>query len=158
AYQRLSGTLTTELSRSLRKGDKSLMGVVINTLLAWPDCCFRVETVRHPKKRILLHEVDALFSEAEVMPKEAELINICQAEKRKSRKVLVFSTYTGTRDTTSRLKSILQTRGLKTAVLKSSVSTDMREEWIMARVDEGIDVLITNPENVKTGLDLLDFP
>lgn len=30
--------------------------------------------------------------------------------------------------------------------------------WILDQVDRGIDVLITNPELVKTGLDLLDFP
>lgn len=30
--------------------------------------------------------------------------------------------------------------------------------WIAEQLDRGIDVLITNPELVKTGLDLLGFP
>jgi len=38
------------------------------------------------------------------------------------------------------------------------VSTTKREDWIFEQVDRDIDVLITNPELVKTGLDLLDFP
>ena len=33
-----------------------------------------------------------------------------------------------------------------------------REDWIAEQLDRGIDVLITNPELVKTGLDLLEFP
>ncbi len=32
------------------------------------------------------------------------------------------------------------------------------EDWVADQVERGIDVLITNPELVKTGLDLLDFP
>jgi len=44
------------------------------------------------------------------------------------------------------------------AVLHASVHTARREDWILDRVDRGVDMLITNPELVKTGLDLLDFP
>jgi hypothetical protein len=33
-----------------------------------------------------------------------------------------------------------------------------REDWLFDQVDKGVDVLITNPELVKTGLDMLEFP
>ncbi|WP_341539217.1 helicase-related protein, partial [Pseudomonas viridiflava] len=72
--------------------------------------------------------------------------------------VLAYSVYTGTRDTTSRIKRVLEQSGLKVAVLRASVDTARREDWILDQVDRGVDVLITNPELVKTGLDLLDFP
>ena len=42
--------------------------------------------------------------------------------------------------------------------MRSSVETGKREDWIADQVDRVIDVLICNPELVKTGLDLLDFP
>ncbi|WP_134536802.1 helicase-related protein, partial [Pseudomonas aeruginosa] len=74
------------------------------------------------------------------------------------RKVLAYTVYSGTRDTTSRLKKVLEQSGLKVAVLRASVDTSRREDWILDQVDRGIDVMITNPELVKTGLDLLDFP
>ena len=48
--------------------------------------------------------------------------------------------------------------GLKVEVLRSSVATTKREDWILDKVDEDIDVLITNPKLVETGLDLLEFP
>ncbi|KXC26729.1 hypothetical protein AW888_06665 [Pseudomonas aeruginosa] len=47
---------------------------------------------------------------------------------------------------------------LKVAVLRASVDTARREDWILDQIDRGIDALITNPELVKTGLDLRDFP
>src|SRR5690606_3891809 len=73
-------------------------------------------------------------------------------------KTLVYSVYTGTRDTTSRLKVLLEQEGFKVAVLRASVDAARREDWIAEQLDRGIDVLITNPELVKTGLDLLEFP
>ncbi|MGG6982280.1 UNVERIFIED_CONTAM: DNA topoisomerase III, partial [Pseudomonas aeruginosa] len=39
AYQRLAATLTAELRQALARRDTTLLGVVLNVLLAWPDCC-----------------------------------------------------------------------------------------------------------------------
>ena len=157
-YNQLETVLKNELNDALRKGDTSLMGVVMNALLRWPDSCFREEVVRHPHSRQQLAYADVIFAEDEHSPKEKELIQLCLQEKSKNRRVLVYTTYTGKHDTTSRLKRLLTDAGLKTSVLRSSVATDRREEWILDQVDLGIDVLICNPELVKTGLDLLEFP
>lgn len=157
-YGRMSRILTQELRQALAKRDTTLLGVVLNVLLAWPDCAFRDEIVKHPRTKDLLALVPSVFTEDELMPKEEELIKLCLAEKAKGRKVLAYSVYTGTRDTTTRLKKVLEQAGLKVAVLRSTVDTSKREDWILDQVDRGIDVLICNPELVKTGLDLLDFP
>ncbi len=158
AYRELSGQLTAALRQALAKRDTTLLGVVLNVLLAWPDCCFRSERVVHPRTRDTLAFVPAQFNELELMPKERELIEICKQEKDAGRKTLVYSVYTGTRDTTSRLKGLLEQEGFKVAVLRASVDASRREDWIAEQLDRGIDVLITNPELVKTGLDLLEFP
>ena len=158
AYQRLAATLTAELRQALARRDTTLLGVVLNVLLAWPDCCFRPEIVKHPRSRDTLAFVPAIFGDEQFMPKEQALVDLCLEEKAKGRKVLAYTVYSGTRDTTSRLKKVLEQSGLKVAVLRASVDTSRREDWILDQVDRGIDVLITNPELVKTGLDLLDFP
>ncbi|PZN70503.1 MAG: DEAD/DEAH box helicase [Candidatus Methylumidiphilus alinenensis] len=157
-YQTLRIRLTLEMKAALAKGDKTLLGVVLNVLLAWPDCAFRDEMVKHPRSGDLLAFAPAVFGELEPAPKELELIRLCREQKAQGRKVLVYSIYTGTRDTTQRIKNLLQGEGFKSAVLRSSVDTSKREDWILEQVDRGIDVLICNPELVKTGLDLLDFP
>jgi len=158
AYRKLCETLKQELRVALVKGDKSLLGVVLNVLLAWPDCAFRDELVRHPHTRAQLAYQPAVFREADVMPKEKKLLQIIREERKKRRRVLVYSVYTGTRDTTARLKSLLDQNGFKTAVLRASVDASRREDWLLEQVDRGVDVVIANPELVKTGLDMLDFP
>lgn len=158
AYQNLASKLTAELRQALARRDTTLLGVVLNVLLAWPDCCFRPETVKHPRTRELLAFVPTIFGDEQLMPKEQALVDLCLQEKANGRKVLAYTVYSGTRDTTARLKRVLEQAGLKVAVLRASVDTARREDWILDQVDRGIDVLITNPELVKTGLDLLDFP
>lgn len=158
AYRQLSGTLTTHLKQALAKRDTTLLGVVLNVLLAWPDTCFRSETVKHPRTHALLAFTPAQFGDLNLMPKERDLIDICRQEKAAGRKTLVYSVYTGTRDTTSRLKTLLEQEGFKVAVLRASVDASRREDWIAEQLDRGIDVLVTNPDLVKTGLDLLEFP
>ncbi|RMN35069.1 DEAD/DEAH box helicase [Pseudomonas coronafaciens pv. zizaniae] len=158
AHRKLAQTLTVELRQALARRDTTLLGVVLNVLLAWPDCCFRPEVVKHPRSRDTLAFVPPVFEDDELMPKEQALLDLCLAEKARNRKVLAYSVYTGTRDTTSRMKRVLEQSGLKVAVLRASVDTARREDWILDQVDRGVDVLITNPELVKTGLDLLGFP
>jgi superfamily II DNA or RNA helicase len=158
AHDRLSNSLKDELRVALRKGDLSLLGVVLNALLAWPDCCFRDELVRHPHSKQTLAFVPAVFAEVERTPKEIELVKICKAEHAEGRRVLLYTVYTGTRDTATRMKSILDAEGFKVAVLRSSVDADKREDWLLEQVDRGVNIVITNPELVKTGLDMLEFP
>jgi hypothetical protein len=130
-YGTLKEKLVSALKEALRKGDKSLLGVVLNALLAWPDCGFREEVVKHPRSGALLAYVGPLFGDLEPTPKERELIRICREQKARGRKVLVYTIYTGTRDNAGRLKNLLQAEGFQAAVLRSSVDTAKREDWIM---------------------------
>lgn len=155
---RLAFPLKRILNDSLRAGDHSLLGVVLNVLLAWPDCAFRDENVYHPHRRIMLASAPALYSDADLMPKERKLLELCRQERSIGRRVLVYTTYTGGRDTTARLKVILEQSGFKVAVLRSTVEAAKREDWLADQVERGVEIIITNPELVKTGLDMLEFP
>lgn len=157
-YDGLTSTLRSELRIALSKGDRTLMGVVLNALLSWPDCCFNEMEFKHPRTRITLASTPVIFEDDEWSPKELELLNICKSRKARGRKVLVYSTYTQTRDTTGRLKKMLEVNGFKVAILRSSVDASKREDWLLDQVDRGVEVIITNPELVKTGLDMLEFP
>jgi hypothetical protein len=157
-YSSLTLGLRHELRLALAQGDRTLMGVVLNALLAWPDCCFEPMEFRHPRSRKLLADTESMFGAEEWSPKELELLDICKTRKAQGRKVLVYSIYTQTRDTTGRLKRMLEVNGFKVALLKSSVPADKREDWLLDQVDRGVDVVISNPELVKTGLDMLAFP
>lgn len=157
-YQKMSKRLGNEMRRCLSQGDNSLLGVVMNVLLRWPDTGFNAEMVVHPRTRDTLLFEPPIFDETTPAPKESKLIEIIKGEKAAGRRVLVYTTYTGKRDTATRLKRLFEHTQLKTAVLRSSVGTNKREDWIIDQVGRDIDVMICNPELVKTGLDLLDFP
>ena len=156
-YVPLERKLMDCLRQALVSGDHCLLGVVINCLLAWPDCCFREEIVRHPRTQSILKKVPAVLSD-DASPKEEEMLRLCLDAKNAGRRTLLYTVYTGTRDTTGRLKSLLERAGLKPAVLRANVPADRREDWIADQVERDIDVLICHPELVKTGLDLLAFP
>jgi hypothetical protein len=157
-HSRLAVPLRRILNDSLRAGDHSLLGVVLNVLLAWPDCAYREENVYHPHRRVMLTSAPALYGDVDLMPKERKLLEICRQERANGRRVLVYTTYTGGRDTMGRLKAILDKAGFKTAVLRSTVEAAKREDWLADQVDRGVEIIITNPELVKTGLDMLEFP
>ncbi len=157
-YANMSTTLSDEMKRCLATGDNSLLGVVLNVLLRWSDTAFADEIVIHPRERNILFSQQAIFDDNTPAPKEEALINYIKKEKQQGRRVLVYTVYTGKRDITFRIKRMFEYNSIKTAILRSSVSTDKREDWIMEQVDKDIDVMICNPELVKTGLDLLDFP
>ena len=63
--------------------------------------------------------------------------------------------YTDTPCTTGRLKEIFKRHGIKAAVMKATVKADQREDWVEDRLAEGVQVVICNPELVKTGFGLV---
>jgi hypothetical protein len=94
-----------------------------------------------------------------VYPKERDLLRFIDSELSRKRRVWVFATFTNRKDVVSRLESLVRKEGYRTAVLRQdSVDLADRESWVRDRVREGVDVVISNPELVKTGLDLLEFP
>ncbi len=70
----------------------------------------------------------------------------------------MFAVYTQKRDVTARLAHILQREGIRTAVLTSAVPPEKREAWIAQKLREGVQVTISHPKIIETGLDLLGHP
>lgn len=155
AYDHLQLTLEDELRARLLEGDHSLLGAYLQSLLAYPNAPFRPEVVR-AKDGAIVASAPGL-GEERVYPKEEWLLELARQEKGQGRRLIVFCRQTGTRDITARLKSLLQGIGLRTLVLNASVGTQSREEWLRHRLADGLDVLITNPRLVETGLDLVAF-
>ena len=85
-------------------------------------------------------------------------MDLVAAERMKGCRVLAYATHTGTRDITGRMDDILTRHGFRVGVMKAdTVAPDRREVWVADKVKQGIDVLISHPWLVQTGLDLIDF-
>lgn len=157
AYSELQDVLIRAI-REDKKWSKALLSTYLVNLLSYPDKFFDNEPILHPHYNQVLYRPRELSKDV-IYPKERELIDIVREEKAEGRRVFVYVQYTNRRDVTKRLEHILQSKGFSTAVLHSNtVKQEKREDWIDTKVFQGVDVIIANPELVKTGLDLLAFP
>lgn len=158
AYRELADALHAAVMKALQSGSRHLLGAYMQALLTYPDACTAGETVIDPASGQVIASAPALPADR-VYPKEREIIARALEERRRGRRVLMYVTHTGKRDITPRLAQLMSDAGLKVAVLKSrTVSPDRREQWVEERVREGVDVLISHPRLVQTGLDLIAFP
>ncbi len=158
AYNKVFEKLRKELANALKAGSKRLLATYLQTLLAYPEGCTKGETVFDPRSGDVIVSVPPL-SEERLYPKEKALVDLVAAERLEGRRVLVYATHTGTRDITGRMEDVLARHGFRVAVMKAdAVAPDRREKWVADRVSEGVDVLISHPRLVQTGLDLIDFP
>ncbi|MEW5985037.1 MAG: DUF6094 domain-containing protein [Chloroflexota bacterium] len=154
-YESLKEQLKEELKERLVRGDKSLLAGYLYALLFWPDSPRRAKVVRCPRSGHVVASVPGL-PEAFVGPKEEAIIELCRQEKAAQRKVLLLCLQTDTLDIQGEWQTMLATAGLKAAILRAAPG--QRESWVEKQVRAGVDVVISHPRKVETGIDLLDFP
>jgi hypothetical protein len=163
AYEELEEDIRSAI-RSHR-GNKSLMSILLNTLLLYPDHPYGFEEIWErafdPQTkeyvRFLVTRPQNLKEDG-LYAKERALIADIREELRQGRRCQVYATYTGEKDVTLRLETVLRQAGFRVAVLRSSVATVKREDWYERQLKGGVEVVICHPKLVETGLDLLAFP
>ncbi len=159
-YGQLSHDLIDATRKALARGDMRLLGKMLQSLLAYPDGCRCEEriTLEIAGRDELIASAPAL--EIDLLPKEEKLLEIITAEKKKGRKVAIFLEHTGTRDLLGILEEKLHQYDMNPLILRSTdITPEQREEYLKKQIETGLyDCLICNPNLVKTGLDLLEFP
>jgi hypothetical protein len=163
AYEQLEEEIRAAMKE--HRGNKSLMSILLNTLLLYPDHPYDFDQIwarafdpqSREYVRFLVTEPENLTRDA-LYAKERALIADIKDELREGRRCQVYTTYTGEKDVTLRLETVLEREGIRTAVLRSSVATDKREDWYERQLKAGVEVVICHPKLVETGLDLLAFP
>ncbi len=160
AYENLEDELRGVVKSYKMKATASML----QALLSYPDSCAvfpeHIEIKAKDKETgqyTVLATIEAPQLKINLLPKEKELMEIVRSEKEQGRKVLLYLTFTGTRDTRQRLKQVLEKRGFTVGTLPESIEPKRREQWIDKNSSD-FDVLISNPELVKVGLDLVQFP
>lgn len=155
-YEKLKVAARMLIPLGRRTRDGHLVSSVIQALLAYPDRAWQGETITDNTGVVRL-AIDPL-DEATLLPKERDLIELVTRERQAGRRVLVYCTHTQTRDITKRLDHILQRAGLRSTILPATVAPERRMQWIDDRTAQGLDVLISQPRLVSTGLDLVAYP
>ena len=88
--------------------------------------------------------------------KDLATLDIVERKVKNGERVLIYTNWVRL-DTQEKLKNLLSEKGYITEILRVNIPPDKRETWVEDKVRKGIDVLITNPSLVETGLDLNAF-
>lgn len=163
AYRELEDAIRKALKE--HRGNRSVLSTMLNTLLLYPDHPYGLGTLHGTEfdpelkrnVRFVIAETRDL-PEEQLYSKERKLIEEIRKELAEGRRCQVFAVYTQKHDVTARLHRILENEGIRAAVLRASVDTSKREAWYARQIKEGVQVVISHPKLVETGLDLLDFP
>jgi hypothetical protein len=165
AYTETEHALRDAIKSMLSKGDKRLLSRMLTTLLGycdhpwgWGEIGYYDRDEESANEQVWHHVVTPQeLSPRVIRPKERALVEFCKQEKREGRKTWVYAVMTDKRDVVGRLAGVFAVSGLKHAVLRSSVETGKREDW-MAEHCPNVDVCISHPQLVETGLDFFSAP
>jgi hypothetical protein len=156
AYRRVQNSLQSAVREMVAKGDKRLLGTMLMTLLKYPDHPFGWETVGYRNNGTFMPVCQPPnLSDEAWYPKERELLRICRQEKLMGRQVWVYCLFNGEHDVQSRIARLLTEAKFRVKVLPKEVPPIEREEWI-AKHGKEVDVMISHPKLVETGLELFD--
>lgn len=161
-YKRVESDLMAHIKQMVRRGDRRLLGVMLQTLLAYPDHPYGWEGVGYYERGegggkgnyITVTRPENLARKT-IRPKESRLIELLRHEVSYGRQCWVYIQMTDKRDVASRLEEMIQRSGLRATVLRASVPLGDREAWV-AENGRKADVVISHPRLVETGLDLFD--
>ncbi len=149
AYRDLESWLVGVVKQMMATGDKRLLATMLENLLYYLDHPFGWDAISTDDDEFTPATLDSNV----VRPKEEALIGLCHSEAAQGRQVWVYVQRVNNRDVAGRLSKLLADSGLRSGILRSSISPREREEWIYKK-GKDLDVCISHPDLVKTGLDL----
>lgn len=155
AYKEAEHTLQSVL-KSDRQAAQKILSAYLNLLTVYPDQPYDQPTVIHPITGLPLVVPENLGDFERILPKEEETMAIVRRKIAAGERVLIYTSWTRT-DSQRKLLKLLREEGYRSEILTPNVPTEKREEWAEKRVKSGLQVLITNPRVVETGLDLNAF-
>ena len=135
---------------------QKILSVYLNLLTVYPDQPYDHEPVKHPITGDDLIVPRDVSSIEELHEKDRHVLDLVQRKTQEGGRVLIYTSWTRI-DTQDKLSKLLTTQGYRVAILTANVTPKKREEWVEKQVRSGVQVLITNPSLVETGLDLNDF-
>jgi hypothetical protein len=166
-YDRTRQQLKDYLIARRWEGDTTFRGSYLQWAMGWVNAAHRphevIHNIKHPiTGEKLPHVVTSIpsYGEDRIFAKEQALIDLVRSELEQNRPCVIYIRQTATRDIQPRIESLIRQHVplARTFILKNTVEAERREAVIEAEVAKGTNVVISNPELVKTGLDLVFAP
>ena len=154
-YQAVQKVLQKVLKND-RKAAQKILSAYLNLLTVYPDQPYDQPEVIHPITGMPIVTPKSCGDFSRLFPKEEKVLELVRQKTANGERVLIYTSWTRT-DSQQKLLKLLQENGYRTEILAPQIATEKREEWVDKRVKNGLQVLITNPRCVETGLDLNAF-
>ena len=154
-YQAVQNVLQKVLKND-RKAAQKILSAYLNLLTVYPDQPYDQPEVIHPITGMPIVTPKSCGDFSRLFPKEEKVLELVRQKTANGERVLIYTSWTRT-DSQEKLRKLLRENGYRTEILTPQVATEKREEWVDKRVKNGLQVLITNPRCVETGLDLNAF-
>ncbi|HUN10445.1 MAG TPA: helicase-related protein [Aggregatilineales bacterium] len=166
-YDRTRQRLKDYLIQRRWEGDTTFRGAYLQWSMGWVNAPFRpyevIHNLKHPitgaKEPYMVASIPS-YGEDRIFAKEQALIDLVRDELAADRPCVIYFRQTATRDIQPRLESLIRQHvpQARTFILANSVDAERREAVIDREIAKGTNVVLCNPELVKTGLDLIHFP
>lgn len=159
AYEQLEKSfqeLFKDRSREGRKLAQKLLSVYLNLLMAYPDQPYGHKPIVHPVTADPILVPEDSGAPTDETEKDARTLDIIRAKVAAGERVLLYINWVRL-DSRTRLKRFLTDAGIRTEIMEDTVPPRGREAWVAEKLRQGMQVMITNPGLVETGLDLNDF-
>jgi superfamily II DNA or RNA helicase len=155
-YRRMQDKLSRFL-KTEKKAAKKILSSYLNLLIAYPDQPYGQPPILHPLVADYpIVKPPDVADIGTILPKDEAVFDIVKRKTDAGERVLIYTNWTRL-DTQEKLKKLLTEAGYHTEILPARVNPEKRERWVAERVAKGIQILITNPSLVETGLDLIPF-
>lgn len=163
-YTQYINELLTAIKDRQNPEGKRLLGAFANDALSILDLPFKPTQASYEDRQTglkVVYQYRPSIKEDYITHKERKLFELLKKEMGEGRKALVYVNFSqlGTAERVEEvLKRLFVEEGLvipQIKILTSSVEAKKRKEWIK---NNPCQILIANPELVKTGLDLYDYP
>lgn len=154
-YRRIESILR-KILKTGGKAARRILSAYLNLLTAYPDQPYDQPPILDPDSGEPLVEPLDMGDFDTVGAKEQAVLDIVRRKVAQGERVLVYTSWTRT-DSQQKLLKLLTGAGYRTEIMSEKIRPRAREEWVQKRLSAGLQVLITNPSLVETGLDLNAF-
>lgn len=159
AYDKLEDAfkdILKDRSREMRRIAQKILSTYLNLLMAYPDQPYGHPPVTNPLTGGTLIEPEDSGTPDDRTEKDRAILELVRRKIAAGERVMIYVNWVRL-DSRTRLLKMLCESGFRAELMEENVPPRKREKWVTDHVRHGMQVLITNPGLVETGLDLNDF-
>ena len=155
AYEKTQKVLQSVLKSDRRVAQK-ILSAYLNLLTVYPDQPYDQPPILHPITGTPIVEPPSIGDFDTLGEKETAVLEVVQRKIAEGEHVLIYTSWVRS-DSQKKLLKLLTDNGIHAEIMSEKTKPDEREDWVQRRLAAGMQVMITNPSLVETGLDLNTF-